>query len=278
MKTDFYKYKNNKIYSTCIECFNQKVESELCNKKFNKTYSSKHIERCLTNRCLIEKICLIDNKNFTNINTAKLASHGEGPGGALRASRDENNIINNNDENHNANENQNDIDENNDENNNRTLTVGPSFCGETHLLLSKLHSIRLCDSEEQIHIITRSPEQYSKAGFAYTITNTELCTSVEEDLEDITIQSFQNCCVVFDDMLDSNQNLIDPISTRGRHNDLDVYCLTPSYFDSPKRTIRNNSKFIILFQQTLKNVEHIYRDIAGFDMSYDEFKNLCRGA
>ena len=196
----------------------------------------------------------------------------------MRASRDENNILNNNDENHNANENQNDIDENNDENNNRILTVGPPFCGETHLLLSKLHLIQLCDSEEQIHIITRSPEQYSKAGFAYTSTNTELCTSVEEDLEDITIQNFQNCCVVFDDMLDSNQNLIDPFFTRRRHNDLDVYCFTPSYFDSPKRKTRNNSKIIILFQQTLKNVELIQRDIAGCDMSYDEFKSLCREA
>ena len=74
-----------------------------------------------------------------------------------------------------ANENHNDNDENNDENNNKTLTVGPSFCGKTTLLLNKLQLIRLCDSEEQIHIITRSPEQYSKAGFAYTITNTELC-------------------------------------------------------------------------------------------------------
>ena len=79
-------------------------------------------------------------------------------------------------------------------------------------------------------------------------------------------------------MLDSNQNLIDPFFTRGRHNDLDVYCFTPSYFDSPKRTTRNNSKIIILFQQTLKNVEHIQRDIAGCDMSYDEFKSLCREA
>ena len=46
----------------------------------------------------------------------------------------------------------------------------------------------------------------------------------------------------------------------------------------PKLTIRNNSNIIILFQQTLKNVEHIYRDIAGFDMSYEEFKELCREA
>ena len=46
----------------------------------------------------------------------------------------------------------------------------------------------------------------------------------------------------------------------------------------PKRTIPNISDIIILFQQTLKDVEHIYREIAGFDMSYDEFKSLCTEA
>ena len=44
----------------------------------------------------------------------------------------------------------------------------------------------------------------------------------------------------------------------------------------PKRTIRNNSNKIILFNQTLKDMEHIYRDVAGFDMHYDELKELCR--
>ena len=28
LKTDFYKYKNGKLYSTCIECFNKKVKCE----------------------------------------------------------------------------------------------------------------------------------------------------------------------------------------------------------------------------------------------------------
>ena len=44
----------------------------------------------------------------------------------------------------------------------------------------------------------------------------------------------------------------------------------------PKRTIRNNSNKIILFNQTLKDIEHIYRDVTGYDMNYDEFKHLCR--
>ena len=31
-----------------------------------------------------------------------------------------------------------------------------------------------------------------------------------------------------------------------------------------------------MFNQTLKDIEHIYRDVAGYDMTYDEFKELCR--
>ena len=107
-------------------------------------------------------------------------------------------------------------DDNNDDNNkcNRTLISGPSFCGKTHLLLKKLQLIRLGDSEKQIKIITRSPGQYQ---------NIQLeDVPMEEDLEDRTIQDFKNCCVVFDDMLESNQKLINPFFTRGRHNFCDA--------------------------------------------------------
>ena len=31
-----------------------------------------------------------------------------------------------------------------------------------------------------------------------------------------------------------------------------------------------------MFNQTLKDIEHINRDVAGYDMNYDEFKELCR--
>ena len=85
---------------------------------------------------------------------------------------------------------------------NKTLIVGPSFCGKTHLLLNKLQLIRLDDPLRQIRIIASSPEQY---------TNIQLeAVSVEDDPEDRPIEDFQNCCVVFDEMLDSNQKLIEP--------------------------------------------------------------------
>ena len=92
---------------------------------------------------------------------------------------------------------------------NPTLIVGPSFCGKTHLLLNKLQLIRLDDNTRKIHIITRSPEQYSNTALLASGLEIEQ-VKVEEDLEDKSIQDFQNCCVVFDDMLDTSQKLLDP--------------------------------------------------------------------
>ena len=238
---------------------------DFCNKEFNKTYLSKHLKRCIK---LLEDVYYLNKNQIDDDNENQIDDDNN---------QIDNNQIDDDNENHNNQINNNQIDDDNenhynqiDNNCNRTLIVGPSFCGKTHLLLNKLQLFRLDNPEQKICIITRSPEQYNKIEIEDV--------SVEEDLGDKSIQEFQNCCVVFDDMLDSNQKLIDPFFTRGRHNDLDVYYLSHSYFDLPKRTIRNNSNNIILFQQTLKDVEHIYRDIAGFDMSNDEFKSLCREA
>ena len=33
-----------------------------------------------------------------------------------------------------------------------------------------------------------------------------------------------------------------------------------------------------MFDQTLKDIEKIFRDVGSYDMSYDEFKQLCRKA
>ena len=59
---------------------------------------------------------------------------------------------------------------------NRTLIVGPSLCGKTHLLLNKLQLIRLDNPEQQIKTITRSPEQYENTAlpaFGIEIEDTE---------------------------------------------------------------------------------------------------------
>ena len=149
--------------------------------------------------------------------------------------------------------------ENGNNNNNRTILVGPSFSGKTYLMLKIISRM----PDRDIYIITKSPpEQY---------TNSK--NKIKElSVEIKPLNEYENGIIVFDDILgSSNSRFIKQFFIRGRHNNFDIYYLSQSYFDLPKRTIRNNRKEIILFNQTLKDIEHIYRDLAGYDMNYDEF-------
>ena len=145
--------------------------------------------------------------------------------------------------------------------NNRTLIIGLSNCGKTylmnHFLFQKL---------EPIFIITKSLNQYP---------NIKAQTSDEIQ----PLENYENSTVVFDDMLLSKQESnIDLFFTRGRHNNIDIYYISQSYFHLPRNTIRNNSNIIILFKQTLRDIILLFHDIAGLDMNLEEWKQLCRKA
>ena len=75
-----------------------------------------------------------------------------------------------------------------------------------------------------------------------------------------------------------NSSQIDEFFTRGRHEDIDVYYINQSYFALPRQSIRNNSDRLILFKQTLRDVQSMYYDIGAYDMKYDEFKEMCHKA
>ena len=74
-----------------------------------------------------------------------------------------------------------------------------------------------------------------------------------------------------------NSSERDEFFTRGRHEKLDVYYFSQSYFDLPRQSIRNNSDRIILFKQTLGDVQNMYYDIGPYGMKYDGIKVMCRG-
>ena len=63
---------------------------------------------------------------------------------------------------------------------------------------------------------------------------------------------------------------------RVRHEHLDVYYISQSYLGLPRQSIRNNSDRLILFKQTLRDVQRRYYDIGAFGIRYDESKELCR--
>ena len=74
----------------------------------------------------------------------------------------------------------------------------------------------------------------------------------------------------------SSQN--DEFFTRGRHEDLDVYYISRSHFVLPRQNNRNNSQRLILFNQTLKDVQSMYYDIGAYEVKYDEYKEMCHKA
>ena len=120
------------------------------------------------------------------------------------------------------------------------------------------------DNKRPIHIITRSPNQYP---------NYKTSTDIKP------INNNKGSIVIFDDMLGAkNSSQIDEFFTRGRHEDLDVYYISQSYFALPRQSVRNNSDRLILFKQTLRNVQSMYYDIGAYDMNYDEFKQMCHKA
>ena len=84
-----------------------------------------------------------------------------------------------------------------------------------------------------------------------------------------------NLCV-FDDVMLVKQSAIEDYYCRGRHNNVDSFYLSQSYFKLPRQTIRENSNLILLFPQDEKNISHIHRDHASQDMSFGEFKNFCQ--
>ena len=145
--------------------------------------------------------------------------------------------------------------------NNRTLVVGVSNCGKSYLKNHILFQI-----QEPIFIISKSLNQYPKI-------------KAQTSHEIQQLENYENSTVVFDDMLISKQeSKIDLFFTRGRHNNIDIYYISQSYFHLPKNTIRNNSNIIILSKQTLRDTILLFNDIAGLDMNLEEWKQLCRKA
>ena len=69
-----------------------------------------------------------------------------------------------------------------------------------------------------------------------------------------------------------NGSQLDEFFPRGRHENLDLYYISQSFFGLPRQSITTNSDSIILFKQSLRDVESEYRDIGVYDMECREFK------
>ena len=117
----------------------------------------------------------------------------------------------------------------------------------------------LLQKQDPIFIFTKSLNQYFK-----------IKAQTSDEIQPLEISG--NSTVVFDVMLLSKpKSNVDLFFTRRRHNSIDIYYL-------PKNTIRNISNIKILYKQFLGDNILLFHDIAGLDMSPEEWKRLCRNA
>ena len=103
------------------------------------------------------------------------------------------------------------------------VVISPRNVGKIFYLLKVLERI---DDKRPIHIMTRSPNQYSN----YNTSN-----------EIKPINKYKGSVVLFEDTLGArNCSQIDGFFTRGRHGDLNVYYISRSYFALPRQSFRKN--------------------------------------
>ena len=90
------------------------------------------------------------------------------------------------------------------------------------------------------------------------------------------LNSKDKSLMIFDDLLLEKQNKCESYYIRGRHSNVDCFYLSQNYFKLPRQTIRENANFICLFLQDLKNINHIFSDHVGEDMTKEEFRKFCK--
>ena len=100
-----------------------------------------------------------------------------------------------------------------------------------------------------------------------------------DNIEDLKIpQEYENNKTILQDDLyekEINNEKIQAMFKRGRHNNLSVFIISQDYYELPKRTIRCNGNVFHLFKpNNYFDVRNIYQDKASMDMTLNEFKIL----
>lgn len=159
----------------------------------------------------------------------------------------------------------------------RGLIVGPSGSGKTNVILSLIehpNGLRF----KNIYLYSKSLYQ-PKYSYLRTLLKPVKEIGYEEfdDPKDIIgpEEIKDNSVIIFDDVASCDQNIIQKYFCFGRHKHTDCFYLCQTYSAVPKQLIRDNANLIIMFQQDVTNLKHIYDDHVNIDMSYQDFKEIC---
>ena len=136
-----------------------------------------------------------------------------------------------------------------------------------------IHIISNILSEEVIDVVIE--EIVNNKDFQESDTEIE----TYENIEDLKFpQEYENNSVIILDDLNEkeiNNEKIQAMFKRGRHNNLSIFIISQDYYELPKRTIRCNGNVFHFFKpNNYLDVRNIYQDKTSMDMTFDEFKYL----
>ena len=86
-----------------------------------------------------------------------------------------------------------------------------------------------------------------------------------------------NNIIILDDINEKkiNNDKIQAMFKRGRHNNLSIFIISHDYYELPKKTIRANGNIYHIFKpNNYLDIRNIYQDKASMDMILNEFKYL----
>src|SRR5271156_6210224 len=82
---------------------------------------------------------------------------------------------------------------------------------------------------------------------------------------------------IIDDSMMLKQKPIENFFVYGRHNNINIIYLAQSYFQLPKKSIRDNANYIILFPQNATDIQSLHRFVTSSDFDkIDDFKCYCK--
>ena len=140
------------------------------------------------------------------------------------------------------------------------------------LTKQKIFNVFSCQEALQSSLI--AIEKYSG------VHNGEILANFYDDCQNISdpsaLDPTQKNLLLLDDCFLGKQNKAEAYYTRGRHNNCDTIYIAQNYFCLPRQTNRENSNFIILFTQDVKNLIHIHADHCANDISLLEFQQFSQ--
>ena len=162
------------------------------------------------------------------------------------------------------------------------------FQSEYHLLkkafeekLPKEVIIRLFENQNEIRDFDISSisivEEMAKEIRDKSDVVCNFCQSAEHVPNPRELSSEKKNLMVFDDLLLEKQNTCQSYYVIGRHSNVDCFYLAQNYFKLPRQQ-SEKTRISCLFPQDLKNLNHIFDDHVGNDMTKEEFRQLYQTA